>query len=129
MSATPPREVNATRAPLAAAALFAALSIGASLLLSAACSSPRRGELARGPKVFSKEERRGEIVFARHCHSCHPSGGGGLGPAIVNKPLPGFAIRAQVREGIGSMPAFPEHRLSDDDLDAVVKYIQAMHSR
>lgn len=75
------------------------------------------------------QERRGQQLFAVHCHQCHPWGTAGLGPALNNKPLPGIAIAAQVRRGLGEMPAFSEAELSDAELDALVAYVEALRRR
>src|SRR3954463_13632121 len=69
---------------------------------------------------------RGETVFFQNCHQCHPHGQGGLGPAIVNKPLPEFLMKFQVRHGLGTMPSFGQEKISPDDLDALMEYIKAV---
>jgi mono/diheme cytochrome c family protein len=60
------------------------------------------------------------------CHQCHPGGMAGLGPAINNKPLPGFLIKMQSRAGLGAMPGFSSSELSEEELDAVVAYLKAL---
>ncbi|MFN7143287.1 MAG: c-type cytochrome [Myxococcota bacterium] len=95
------------------------------LLLLLGCSA-RRTEPIAGPLVLEGEAARGEQVFMRACHSCHPFGEGGLGLAINNKPLPGFLLRAQVRVGFGTMPAFDEGRISREELDALVVYLKRL---
>jgi len=71
----------------------------------------------------------GERVFASRCSQCHPGGAAGLGPAINDKPLPGFLIAFQVRHGLGAMPRFPRSQLSDRQLDAVVAYLKNLKDR
>ena len=58
------------------------------------------------------------------CHQCHPGGKAGLGPAINNKPLPGFMIKLQSRAGVGAMPGFSSSELSDEELNAIVAYLK-----
>ena len=70
----------------------------------------------------------GERVYAAHCYQCHPGGAGGLGPAINDKPLPVAAIKTQVRNGLGVMPAFDEKEISDADLENVVRYLKALRT-
>jgi mono/diheme cytochrome c family protein len=97
------------------------------LLGLSACGSGRRSEPLVGPvRLDSAEERRGEQAFFRFCHQCHPGGDSGLGPALNNKPLPGAAIRLQVRTGVGNMPSINDDELSDRDLDAIVAYMKAL---
>ena len=87
----------------------------------------RRGEPVTGPMpITNPQVKRGEIVFMQHCHMCHPNGEGGLGPALNNKPLPGFLIKTQVRAGLGVMPAFHSQELPPDQLDDLVQYLIAL---
>ena len=91
------------------------------------CGSARRGEPLVGPvPITSPAVVRGQQVFMADCHQCHPGGEAGLGPAINYKPLPGFLIRLQVRNGLGAMPAFPSQELSPGDLDALIAYLKAL---
>lgn len=101
------------------------LAVAGALLLGAC--SVRRSELLSGPLSLERPvQARGERVFARHCHQCHPRGNAGLGPSPARIPLPPFAIRLQVRCGLGAMPAFPDTELSDDDLAAIIAYLDAV---
>jgi mono/diheme cytochrome c family protein len=103
---------------IAALALVVAIGCG---------GSARRGEPIAGPLVLTSEAaRRGERVFMEHCHSCHPGGEGGVGPALNNKPAPRFLIGLQVRQGLGAMPAFPPDRIDDRALDDLVDYVVAL---
>lgn len=97
------------------------------LLLQGGCGSARRGEpFAPAFKADSAELARGEMVFMRYCHQCHPGGEAGIGPAINNKPLPGFMIKMQVRNGLGAMPAFSEISIGNAELDSLVLYLKAL---
>ncbi|HYE32752.1 MAG TPA: cytochrome c [Methylomirabilota bacterium] len=96
------------------------------------CRHPRRGEPIVGPlPVNDPAVARGRIVYAQHCHQCHPGGEGGLGPGLNDKPLPKFLIKTQVRLGLGTMPGFPEERIDSESLDDLVNYIVALrhHSK
>jgi mono/diheme cytochrome c family protein len=70
----------------------------------------------------------GERAFAVTCHQCHPGGAAGLGPAINDKPLPVGLIKTQVRQGLGAMPAFGRNEVSDEEVDAVAKYLKALRT-
>lgn len=109
-----------TRTTLIAACAFA------STLALCACGKARRDEPITRPLV-SDDPRiaLGHRVFSQHCNQCHPGGAAGLGPAINDKPLPAGMIKMQVREGLGTMPHFSPQHISDDDLSAVVAYLQA----
>jgi mono/diheme cytochrome c family protein len=103
----------------AAAALLIAAMFG--------CGAEHRGE-PHGPPVVpdTMAEARGARLYSRYCYQCHPGGEAGIGPALNNKPLPEFAIRTQIRNGVGAMPAFGDDLLRDDQVAANAKYVQEM---
>jgi mono/diheme cytochrome c family protein len=105
------------------AALLAALTMAGGALALGACGSARRGEPLRGPLSLDEPAERGRLVFLASCHACHPGGEGGLGPALNNKPLPGFLKRFQVRHGLGVMPSFRSDELSDAQLADLMAYL------
>ncbi len=93
--------------------------------LSVGCGTARR----EAPVAVANERvQQGRVVFMRECHHCHPGGAAGLGPALNNKPLPRFAIRAQVRRGLGVMPAFDEGQISGEELASLVEYLKALRA-
>ena len=104
--------------------------IGLGLLPSAllpGCATSRREEPLTGPLPLSDTKLvEGRQVVMANCYQCHPGGSAGLGPALNDKPLPAFAIRTQVRKGLGSMPGFDEARISRPDLDNLVAYLQTL---
>jgi mono/diheme cytochrome c family protein len=100
------------------------------MVASAACGSARRSAALGAPPVPATAEiLRGQRVFMRACHACHPGGETGLGPSLNDKPLPGFMIALQVRRGLGAMPAFSREELPDDELAALVEYMRARRGR
>ena len=108
-------------------AILRSVAFLAVILMTASCGSARRGEPLVGPiALTTPAEMHGEKVFMAHCSFCHPKGETGLGPAINDKPLPGFLIKTQVRSGLGAMPAFSRADISPDDLDAIVAYLMAI---
>ena len=76
--------------------------------------------------VQSEHALQGRKIFMSYCNSCHPGGTSGLGPSLINKPLPGFAIRFQVRNGLGVMPAFSKEVLSEKEVDRIIAYIKEL---
>jgi mono/diheme cytochrome c family protein len=102
---------------------FLFLCIAPFLLVS--CSAPRGDEtLPAGLPLDDPKLVAGQQVFMRNCYQCHPGGNAGLGPSLNG--LPGFAIRTQVRNGFGAMPAFDDKRISDQDLGNVVAYLKSL---
>ncbi|MCP3139762.1 c-type cytochrome [Pyxidicoccus xibeiensis] len=97
-----------------------------SLAALAACGPSRRGPAFGTPREFTAKEQEGRVLFMRHCNQCHPGGSGGLGPSINNKPLPSFAMRTQIRQGVGSMPAFTDEMLADAEVDAILAYLNEL---
>ena len=95
-------------------------------LVMAACSA-RRGVPYTDPlQATSEEVKHGKVLFDQYCNPCHPGGSSGLGPALNNKPLPGFLIRFQIRNGVGVMPAFSEEVISDEESKKIVAYMKAL---
>jgi mono/diheme cytochrome c family protein len=89
------------------------------------CGTARRGEpLYKPVNIENEQVARGQVVFMTHCDKCHPGGESGLAPAINDKPVPGFVIRFQIRNGLGAMPAFKEETIPDDKLDDLMAYIK-----
>ncbi len=100
-----------------------------SLVLQAGCGSGRRGEPLVGPSAFSDQGRLGRLVFYSQCDQCHPGGEAGLGPALNNKPLPGFIIRMQVRHGLGAMPPFSNIQIPERSLGHLVTYVKELRNK
>jgi mono/diheme cytochrome c family protein len=97
------------------------------LLLQAGCASARRDEPLVGPlPITDAALERGEKLFMKKCNQCHPKGDAGLGPALNNKPLPGFMIKLQVRMGAGAMPSFSKEEISKSELEELVSYLKAL---
>ena len=89
-----------------------------------ACSA-RRGIPTEKPIVLETQQlQKGEKAFMNYCNKCHPGGAAGLGPAINNKPLPGFLMKIQVRHGLGVMPGFDKEIISKEELDNLVEYLK-----
>jgi len=107
--------------------VFAVLAAIGLVVVALSRSSARRSEPFAGRLLLeSASETRGRTVFAASCHACHPGGMGGLGPALNDKPLPGWLMAFQVRHGLGAMPAFDEAHLPEADLDALLDYLLAL---
>jgi mono/diheme cytochrome c family protein len=98
-------------------------------LAGAACGSARQSEPLTGALVLSSEQRRGQVLFHKFCHQCHPHGEAGLGPDINAKPTPQAVIRLQVRSGLGAMPAFPDALIPDQDLDQLLAFVDAQRGQ
>jgi mono/diheme cytochrome c family protein len=105
--------------------VIAATLVVAWLALMLGCGHKHRGE-PQGPSVKPDNvaEAVGARLFSRFCFQCHPNGEAGLGPALNDKPLPELAIRTQIREGVGAMPAFDGDLLTDEEVAAIARYVQ-----
>lgn len=76
----------------------------------------------------------GRLVFKAHCQKCHPNGEAGVGPALNNKPLPAFLLRARIRSRAtflwtGKMPSFDKHEISKVELSALIAYLKHMEKK
>jgi mono/diheme cytochrome c family protein len=101
--------------------------LAAAVVFLGACASARRSEPITGRTLEHRTDlAEGRRVFMQQCHTCHPGGEAGLGPAINNKPLPRSLIKFQVRHGLGVMPAFKAEQLTQAELDAVAEYLVAL---
>ena len=106
------------------------LIVGLALSALAGCAGKRVGEPVAGPlQTASASLERGRMVYDQHCYKCHTQGEGGMGPIINDKPFPRFLMRFQVRHGLGTMPAFPPERISDQDLEALLDYLFELRRR
>jgi mono/diheme cytochrome c family protein len=100
------------------------IAIVSTAVLLTACGTARRGEPLIGERQPpSAKLALGEQVFDRNCSQCHPGGESGLGPSLNDKPLPRFAMKIQVRNGVGAMPRFSSNEITDDQLSAVTAYL------
>jgi len=109
---------------------FVAVAIASAMLVtifSTGCASSRRDALvARQVNVSNRQLEIGQRVFMAECNQCHPGGAAGLGPAINNKPIPGFVLRFQVRHGLGAMPKFGHSQISSEALSDLVLYVKTL---
>lgn len=87
------------------------------------CSAPKILPYFEPVTLETKELENGRKLYHQHCATCHPGGMSGLGPAVINKPLPEFLIRFQIRNGIGVMPAFKEDVLTDEQVENIAEYV------
>jgi mono/diheme cytochrome c family protein len=104
--------------------------LSAASLLLAGCSQMGLG--------LSGAELRGQELFDLHCADCHEESNPDLKkqpPKLKglfrSKLLPSGApatdlqVRKTIIDGLGTMPAF-DQRLSDQDVDDLVKYLHAL---
>lgn len=89
---------------------------------------PPAGPAAPPPAAaFSPEMlAEGRALFAKSCAACHGANGEGtaIGPKIAGHSI--AATKTQVRNPVGSMPAFTAAQLSDADLEKVASFILSL---
>jgi mono/diheme cytochrome c family protein len=113
-----------------AVALTASLALASVGALATACAPTFRGAPVMEPLVHADPQVEwGERVFAHACHECHPHALAGLGPGIIDRPIPNWLVRLQVRVGLGVMPAFSADEIDDEELDALIAYLDALRRR
>ena len=103
-------------------------AVALAALASTACGA-RQSEPHVAVLSLTPEQQHGQVLFHKFCYQCHPHGEAGLGPAINANPAPMAAFRAQVRTGLGAMPAFPEAVLPSGDLDQLLAFVAAQRKQ
>jgi len=83
-------------------------------------------EVGLGPD--SPEARHGGQVWVEHgCNVCHGERAAGrIGPALAHTDLSSEAVKAVIRSGRGSMPAFRANTLADWALDDLYIWLQTL---
>ena len=70
-------------------------------------------------RARSQPASAGQRVYAANCAACHgPAGAGGIGPSLQRAGLSREAMAAVIKNGKGTMPAFPN--LAGADLKALL---------
>ena len=106
-------------------ALVAVASIGA---LLAACGQPSPTATTPPSATLSPAEQGERLFAAKGCSGCHGVGAGGTDIAPA---LPGHSteqVLRQVRNPVGSMPAFGAERISNQELDLLAVYIESLEA-
>ncbi|MCB9594481.1 MAG: cytochrome c [Sandaracinaceae bacterium] len=73
-----------------------------------------------GP-IASSDVARGQEVYDQVCSGCHSNG-----PSLENIGWSAARVRRQIREGSGRMPPIRATRVSDDDLEAILAWMQTI---
>jgi mono/diheme cytochrome c family protein len=105
------------------------ITVTTALVLMSGCGPARKADVPETQLRSNPQLKQGQLVFMHTCNQCHVLGGPGVGPGINDKPLPAVAIKTQVRAGAGAMPAFSKADISDEELDALVKYLQVLRQQ
>ena len=87
------------------------------------------GEAAEyaGP-IASTDVEHGKEKFDDLCGDCHPDGGSADGPSLIATPHSAPHVRKQIREGSGKMRPFPERRLKNDDMEAIIAWLASVNA-
>ncbi|MBY8908555.1 cytochrome c [Salinicoccus roseus] len=120
------------RNPIVPFILIIFLGIGLVFLLSSQGANEEEGggeETAseEGGEGGGEEASSGDFDaegFARdNCASCHGQDfSGGMGPALAGTSLSEEDFTTTVREGRGSMPAFSQDQIADEDLSTLYQF-------
>jgi len=80
---------------------------------------------ATPPIVFAAESARApEQIWSSTCASCHDTGANDA-PKILGQHIPADRVKAVVRNGGVEMGAFTPDQISDQELDALAKWVSA----
>jgi mono/diheme cytochrome c family protein len=86
------------------------------------------GDTAYEGPITSTDIEGGKELFSTHCDDCHPGGEEDVGPSLIADPHTPARLRQQIREGSGKMRPFSENRLSDEDLESLLAYLQTINA-
>jgi mono/diheme cytochrome c family protein len=105
-----------------------ALALGVLVAAALSCGcAPRRPTIGRwsryaGP-IRSDDVERGRSRFEIVCAPCHVHHAILDAPALAGIEWSPGEVRHQIREGNAFMPAIPEARLSDPDIEPILAYL------
>ena len=104
---------------LAAAAFCAAAMLGA--CASAQAEDAPGGDAAKGKAVFLQQG----------CFTCHGRAGqggayNGPAPILAQTAMPIEGFRAQIRNPVNDMPAYPDAVLSDKDIADIYAFVKSL---
>jgi len=113
------------------------VAAGASLVCGCAMSEEmkriqERKNAERMRDASLSPDLTGEQLFIRSCNTCHPGGKKGFGPTLENLPehIPDDAkLKLLIRQGKGTMPAYPKAALNDQELDNLVDYLRKLTAK
>ena len=99
---------------------FAGTALALALLHPAKPGTP-----STGGSIKLGDAYNGETVFSTTCATCHGEGGkgGGIGPPLAGAAIPISAVKAQIDNGGGSMPAGLVKGKQEEDVLAYVATI------
>ena len=104
-------------------ALVAAAGIAA---LLTACGQPSPTATTSPTATLSPAEAGQRLFAVKGCATCHGVGASGtdIAPALPNHSAE--QVRRQVRNPLGTMPAFGAERISDRELDLIAAYVESL---
>ncbi|WP_068076299.1 c-type cytochrome [Novosphingobium lentum] len=92
--------------------------IAAALVMAGAGTAWAAGQQLGQPLA----PRSPEKVYASTCGYCH---GTNVGPIILGRHLPAVTVVGMVREGRNAMPAFRPTEISNGELEALSRWVEA----
>lgn len=119
--------------PMSFASVSRKVLLPASLLALSACGgsapaddhheegSGSGGESAYAGPITSTDLAGGEAAYQAACAPCHENGA----PTVFGRGWEPARMRQQIREGEDDMPPIPESRLSNEQMEALLAYIES----
>jgi mono/diheme cytochrome c family protein len=93
---------------------------------ASAAESSGGGESEYAGEIASADIEKGKTLYGTYCDDCHPDGGSDVGPSLIDDPHPAPALRKQIREGSGKMKPISEKRLKNEDMEAILAYLDSI---
>lgn len=92
---------------------------------SQATNAPANGAVAQNSGAADGGAiQNGKDVYNKSCNGCHPNGKAGAGPALIGANE--ATVKNAVRQGKGSMPAFGDGQISEDQMAGLVAYVKSL---
>ncbi|MBI4295706.1 MAG: cytochrome c [Chloroflexi bacterium] len=96
------------------------------ILMLASCAPKPVTKITPATPPPATPASEGQLLYTQKCASCHGAKGEGttIAPAVAGHSM--AALKTQVRNPMGKMPAFPASQISDHDLDEIAEFIAGM---
>ncbi len=98
--------------------------IGAVVLVGVACGGG--GEATPTASPSDHDDEGMQLYISKQCAGCHGVTGEGTDIAPMVAGHNEGEVKRQVRNPVGSMPAFDSDMLGDDELDLIARYIESL---
>lgn len=99
--------------------------MGVGLIFFMSAHGANKGEEEGGDGAKTEQKFDAKTFAKDNCTSCHGQNlEGAMGPKLAGISKDDAAVKKIIREGKGAMPPHDQSKISDKDLDTLVKYLK-----